>query len=71
MKSLLDQVSELDRLIRQLHKLASRMKEGQIVDAHRECHSLIGSLQKNRADLITSSEESASGESASGEKDDK
>ena len=62
MKSLLDQVTELDRLIRQLHKLASRMKEGQVVDAYRDCHNLIGSLQKNRADLIKSSEDVASGE---------
>jgi len=52
MKSLLEQVKELDRIVRQLHKLASRMKAGQIVDAHRECHNLIGSLQKNREDLI-------------------
>ena len=56
MKSLLEQVKELDQVIRQLHKLASRMKAGQIVDAHRECHSLIGSLQKDREDLIASAE---------------
>lgn len=52
MKTLLEQVSELDRLIRQLQKMLSRMQAGQFIDAYRECQSLIGSLQKNRADLI-------------------
>ena len=28
------------------------MQAGQFIDAYRECQSLIGSLQKNRADLI-------------------
>ena len=56
MKSLLEQVKKLDQVIRQLHKLASRMKAGQIVDAHRECCNLIGALQKNREDVIASAD---------------
>lgn len=52
MKSLLEQVRELDQMIRQLQKLASRMKSGQIVDAHRDCNNLIGNLMQNREKLI-------------------
>jgi len=52
MKTLLEQVTELDKLIRQLQKMLSRMQAGQFIDAYRECHSLIGSLMKNRTDLI-------------------
>jgi hypothetical protein len=57
MKSLLEQIKKLDQLIRQLQKLASRMKAGQIVDAHRECNNLIGALMKNREDLIKEAEQ--------------
>ena len=61
MKSLLEQVKELDRIIRQLQKLSSRMKVGQVVDAHRECNNLIGGLMRNREDIINeaSGEENA------------
>ena len=62
MKSLLEQVKKLDQVIRQLHKLASRMKAGQIVDAHRECHNLIGALQKDKEDLIGSADNKKRGE---------
>jgi len=54
MKSLLEQVKGLDFVIRQLQKLASSMKAGQIVDAHRDCHNLIGNLMQDREKLISS-----------------
>ena len=53
-KSLLEQVAELDHIIRQLHKLASRIKEGQNVDGWRECHSIIAMLDKNKKDILAS-----------------
>jgi len=56
MKSLLEQVKKLDQVIRQLQKLSSRMKAGQIVDAYRECNNLIGSLMQDRENLIKSAD---------------
>jgi len=61
MKSLLEQVKGLDQVIRQLQKLSSRMKAGQIVDAYRDCNNLIGNMMQDREKLIGS---------ASSEKDD-
>ncbi len=57
MKSLLDQVKELDHIIRQLHKLASRIREGQNVDGWRECNSIIAMLETNRKNVIQGSED--------------
>jgi len=52
MSSLLEQVKGLDQVIRQLQKLSSRMKAGQIVDAYRDCNNLIGNLMQDREKLI-------------------
>ena len=52
MKSLLNEVNELDYLIRQLQKLASRIRSGEIVDAWRECNGLIAYVNKAKQDLI-------------------
>lgn len=56
MKSLLDDVNELDFLIRQLSKLASRIRSGENVDGWRECNGLISHIVKAKQDLIKSSE---------------
>jgi len=56
MKNLLDDVNELDTLIRQLQKLASRIRSGEIVDAWRECNGLIAHVTKAKQDLIRNSE---------------
>jgi len=56
MKSLLDDVNELDFLIRQLSKLASRIRSGEIVDAWRECNGLISYVNRVKQDLIKNSE---------------
>ena len=52
MKSPLEQVNELDDLIRQLRKLASRIRAGQNVDGWRECNRIIAILEKYKQDLI-------------------
>ena len=52
MKSLLNNVNELDYLIRQLQKLASRIRSGEIIDAWRELNGLIGYVNKAKQDLI-------------------
>jgi hypothetical protein len=56
MKSLLQNVNELDYMIRQLQKLSSRIRSGENVDAWRECNSLIAYVSKNKEELIGSSE---------------
>jgi len=56
MRSLLNDVNELDYLIRQLSKLASRIRSGENVDAWRECNGLIAYVTKTKQDLIKNSE---------------
>ena len=52
MKSLLEQVNELDNLIRQMHKMISKMNAGQFIDAWREAHRITALLEKAKQDLI-------------------
>ena len=52
MKNLLYNVNELDNLIRQLQKLASRIRSGENVDAWRECNGLIAYVNKAKQDLL-------------------
>jgi hypothetical protein len=52
MKSLLESVNELDYLIRQLQKLASRIRSGENVDGWRECNGLIAHVSKAKEDLL-------------------
>ena len=56
MKSLLEQVSELDELIRQVEKLRSKLWVGQVVQAWRDAGRIEGSLRKGRKDLIKNSQ---------------
>jgi hypothetical protein len=56
MKNLLQNVNELDYLIRQLQKLASRIRSGENVDGWRECNGLISYVMKAKEDLIKSVE---------------
>jgi hypothetical protein len=56
MKSLLDDVNQLDYLIRQLNKLSSRIRSGENVDGYRECNGLIAFVTKAKQDLIKDSE---------------
>ena len=56
MRNLLQNVNELDYLIRQLQKLASRIRSGENVDGWRECNGLISYVMKVKEDLIKSAE---------------
>ena len=56
MKSLLHDVNELDYFIRQLQKLACRIRSGENVDAWRECNGLIAYVTKAKQDLIIQAE---------------
>jgi len=52
MKSLLEQVNEVDDLVRQLRKMESKMNAGQFIQAWRECRRLIAAFEKAKQDLI-------------------
>lgn len=52
MKSLLERVNELDVLIRQMHKMISKMNAGQFIDAYREANRITAVLEKSKQDLI-------------------
>ena len=57
MKSLLDNVNELDFLIRQHHKIESKMQSGQFLGAHRELCRVMAYLQKAKQDLIADAQQ--------------
>jgi len=59
MKSLLEQINELDYLIRQLRKMESKMNSGQFIAAWRECQRITAELERNKQDLIKNSEDKA------------
>ena len=52
MKSPLEQVSELEGLIRQLVKLDSKMQAGQFIAAYRENRRIIAELEKSKQRII-------------------
>ena len=56
MKTLLEQVNELDELLTKMHKMESRMRSGQWIDAWRECCRIISILQRNKQELIKEEE---------------
>ena len=57
MKSLLQNIRELDYLMSQLQKLASRIRSGENVDAWRECNGLIAFVNKSKQGLLMESED--------------
>jgi len=54
--SLLEDINELDYLIRQLSKLASRIRSGENVDAWRECNGLMAYVSRAKEELIKNTE---------------
>ena len=52
MKSLLENISDLDDIIRQLHKMVSKMRAGQFIDAFRDANSIIARLETNRKEVL-------------------
>jgi hypothetical protein len=53
MKSLLESITEVDEIIRQLHKMESRLRSGQIIDAWRECCRLMAYLDNCKKQIIS------------------
>ena len=56
MKSLLEQVKELDSLIHSLKKMGSQMQSGRWLDSYRGCCRLISALSKAKDDIIRNSQ---------------
>ena len=52
MKTLLEQTSELDNIIRQLRKMESKMRSGQWIDAWRQCTKIIAMLETSKKNVI-------------------
>jgi len=52
MKSLLNDIEQLDYMIRQLYKMSSKMQAGHWIDAWRDNGRLIATLEKNKSQLL-------------------
>jgi len=52
----MEQVSELDKLVRLLRKMESKMRSGQWIDAWRDCNAVIALIDRARVSLIEGSE---------------
>ena len=52
MKSPLEQISELDVILRELHKIDSKLLSGQVIYAHRDIGRLVAILDKYKTDII-------------------
>jgi hypothetical protein len=56
MSSPLVQIDELGDLIRQLHKLDSKLQAGQFIAAYRENRRLISELESKKVELVKEAE---------------
>jgi len=56
MKTLLEQLEPVEFLIRQLHKMESKMNNGQFIAAWREIKRLISIYERHRQDIINGEE---------------
>ena len=52
MKSPLEQIQELEEVIRQLHKIDSKLLAGQEVLAYREVNSLLAFFERRKREII-------------------
>lgn len=57
MKSLLDKLNEVEGLLRTLHKMDSKMRAGQWIDAWRENGRLIAFLNNAREKILVDQEQ--------------
>jgi len=56
MRSVLEKVNEVDKLIHRMSKMESMMWAGKWLDAHRELCRLMAALNRAKQDLIASAE---------------
>ena len=57
MKGLLENVKEIDYLLRNMQKMESKMKVGQWIDAWRECNRIMAYLDSKKQELIKNGQE--------------
>ena len=48
------ELDELGDLVRQMHKIDSKMHAGQFIDAHREIHRIIAEMEEAKKTLVGS-----------------
>jgi len=53
----LEQTIELDKVIRQMRKMESKMRSGQWIDAWRDCNTIVASLERSKEDIIRNSQD--------------
>lgn len=56
MNSLLNNINELDELIRRHHKMESKMRSGQFIDAYRDLGGILAFLNRSKQKLIENAE---------------
>jgi len=56
MKTLLEKVSDIDNLVRQLRKMESRLRAGQVIDAWRELNRIIALLEREKESVLADAE---------------
>lgn len=64
MKSPLEQLSELELVIRELYKIDSKLLAGQVILAYRENRSLIAALEKAKFNIVKEAKENKSSTNA-------
>ena len=55
-KSLLEKVESLEKLLRGMRKIESRIRQGTFIDAHREVCRIIAAIESNKRALLESEE---------------
>jgi len=59
MKSILDEVEDINSILRQLHKLDSKMQSGQFIGAYRDLHRIIAFFEMAKKNAIANEPVSA------------
>lgn len=57
MKSLLEQLEPVEHLIRQLHKIDSKLQAGQFIAAYRDVRRLISVYEQHKDELIKNTQD--------------
>lgn len=52
MKSILEEVEDINSILRQLHKLDSKMQSGQFIGAYRDLHRIIAFFELAKKNAI-------------------
>lgn len=52
MKGLMENVEGMDYIIRELHKLSSRLRSGQFIDAWRGCNALLDYVVRTKKQFL-------------------